>query len=167
MNQTTTQTSPFAAAIFKLLNVVELIAFAVAGVGFAMMYAGMEGAPEILMPALSVLAATFFLGGYQPRPAPPQKEGEPKAGLIELLGSTIVPKVGWIGCSVMTVGILFRILNLKGNQEMLMIACAILPAALLLTGIFVVSKPERSAALMPMVYRAVPLCLAGLYLFMS
>ena len=168
MNQTTQpRVTPFTGVIFRLLNYIEMIALVVAAVGFAMLYTSMEGAPEMLMVALSTLAGVFFLKGYQPPPVQEQKADAPKPGFIDLLGTTIVPKVGWIACAVGTTGILFRILNLTGNQEMLMIGCTVLTIALVLIGIFTISKPERASGLMPLVYRAVPVCLIGVYLFMK
>jgi len=168
MNQTTTPAvSPFIAIIFRLLNYIEIIALIGTALGLALLYASLPGAQEMLMIFLSVLSAVFFLKGYEPRPVPEQKDGEPKLGFIDLLALQIVPKVAWIGCAVATTGILFRILNLKGNGELMMIGCAVLTAALLLVGIFIVSKPERSVGLMPLVYRAAPLCLVGYYLLMS
>ena len=166
--QTQARVSPLMAVIFRLLNYVEIIGLAAAGVGYAMLYSSMRGAPEILTISLSVLAAVFFLRGYQP-PAPQQKDGDDAQllGFSDLLSATILPKVGWIACSVATVGIQFRLLNLKGNDEMLIIGCSVLIIALFLSGILIVSKPERSAGLMQLVYRAVPLCMVGLYLFMN
>jgi uncharacterized membrane protein YfcA len=168
MNQfAQTRVSPFTTVIFKVLGYVEVVALAGAAVGFAMLYISMEGALEILTVALSVLAGVYFLRDYNPRPMPEQKGDEPKAGFFELLGGTIVPKVGWIACSVTTVGILFRLLGLKGNEEMLMIGCTTLTVVLFLLGIFIVSKADRATGLMPLVYRALPLWLVGVYLFMN
>jgi hypothetical protein len=165
--QTQANVAPFVATLYRLLTYVEICALIGAAIGFAMLYVAMEGALEILNVALSILAMVFFLKGYEKRPEPELKEGEPKAGFVDLLATRIIPKTGWIACAVTTVAILFTILNLKGKDEMLMIGCATLTAALVLVGLFIVTKPDRAIALMPLVYRAAPLWLVGAYLFMS
>ena len=167
LTQTQTQVSPLMALIFRLLNQIEMIALIGTAVGFAMLYAEMAAAPDTLMIGMSVLSATFFLKGYDPSLMPAQNEGDQKPGFVELLALKIIPKTGWIACAMATVGILFVVLKLKGSAEMLMIGCSALTAVLVLIGLFVALKPDRSALLIPLTYRAVPLWLMGGYLFMN
>lgn len=171
MNQpTTAPVTPFIATIFRLLNYLEIVAVVAAAVGFAMLYSSMEGAPEILMVALSTLAAVFFLRAYQPIDGPPsqiENEGDRPTGQFGLLGARVAPKVLGIGSSITTIGILFSLLELKGAMEMLSIGCVVLPIAGVLVGFFMLSKPAWAGALMPLVYRAVAVWVVGIYLFLG
>jgi hypothetical protein len=169
MNQPTPPVSPLMAIIFRLLNYIEIIAWALTGVGCAMLYSRTEGALEMLMVAMSVLSSVLFLRAYQPPNVPPalvENESDRPKGFFDLLGSTIAPKVMWIGSSVTVVGILFSLLKLKGAMEMLSIGCVMLPITAVLVGIFIVTRPAWAGTVMPPLYRAVPVWLVGVYLFM-
>jgi hypothetical protein len=151
--------------LFRALDTGEIITLIGIAVGLALLYMQQQVALQVLNIFMSVLAAIFFLRGYQPRSA---ANGDgPRPGFLELLAATIVPKVGWIGCAVVTIGILFYLLGLKGTQEMLMIGTLVLTAALALIGLFAIIKPDRVSGLMPLVYRAFPSWLVGLYLYLQ
>jgi len=162
--------SPFMVMIFKLLNYIEILAVAATGAAFAMIYVEMSGGLELLMISMSVLASVFFLRAYQPLTAPPPqpgKENDQAKGFLELFCLVICPKVLGIGSSVTTVGILFMILKLKGAMEMLLIGCTVLPLAMAPIALYALSKPAWFGTLMPLLYRAVPLWLVGVYMLMS
>ncbi len=171
MNQDTPiRVSPFMAAIFRLLNQVEIVALAATAVGFAMLYLGSKGATEILTISLSLLAAVFFLRSYKPIDGPPsqlENEKDRPNGMFGLLGAQVGPKVLGIGSAVIVIGILFWFLTLKGAMEMLSIGCTVVPIAGVLVAAFILTKPAWAPSLMPLFYRAVPVWLVGIYLFMN
>jgi hypothetical protein len=116
----------FSSRLFSFLSLVEKIALAVAFTGIGFKYLHLAGADMMLMLSLTVLAGVYFLTAYKP---PVKTEGgqpadEPPAGFATLLAATILPKVAWIACAVLVIGILFRLLHLNGVTEMLMIGVA-------------------------------------------
>ena len=119
---------------------------------------------------VNLLAGVFFLRAYKPNDGPPsmvENKSDLPTGTFGLLGATVGPKVLGISCAVMLIGILFWFLNMTGAMEMLRIGCTTALISALLMGIFILSKPAWSATLMPLLYRALPVWIVGVYLFMS
>ena len=111
------------------------------------------------------LALIFFLQAYNPMPIPVRSA---QMGFQELLCFTILPKVMWIGASVCTVGILFMLLDIsKGYEQMLLIGSTTLITCLLITGYFFLTKRSYVQALIPVLYRVVPVLLVTAYVLLS
>lgn len=117
---------------------------------------------EVIMISLSGLAIIFFLSAYRPLEI---KIGQgDKLEFKEMLYLTILPKILWIACSVMTIGILFNILNMPGSKNMLVIGSSTALVILILFGVFFLSEEKHIKATIPILYRAVPLLLVTAYL---
>ena len=102
---------------------------------------------------------------YNPMPIPLRSA---QMGFQELLCFTILPKVMWIGASVCTVGILFMLLDIsKGYEQMLLIGSTTLITCLLITGYFFLTKRSYVQALIPVLYRVVPVLLVTAYVLLS
>lgn len=148
----------------KILLPLEILSLAGVLTAFTMRYLGMSGALEFLMIALSALGAVYFQRAYLPLPETDDKQ---LRGFFDLLATTICTKIAWIACATTLVGALFRILHLNGALEMLMIGCSALVITIAVMGVYIVIKPDRASGLWPILYRAVPVCLLGIYLFMN
>jgi hypothetical protein len=115
MNNTQTQ-SASTARIQKYIPLIELILAVALVVGLTLTSKNIDKAITIV--ALIGLAVTFFLRAYKPADSDPN---EAPFGFMQLLGYMIIPKVLWISCAVMTMGIVFYFSQMKGIEEMLMI----------------------------------------------
>ena len=154
----------FSSMIFGFLQIVEKLAWVVAAVGLLFKYLHYPGANELLLLSLAGLAGVFFLFAY--RPAPKVTSSETKLGFADLLFSTIMPKVAWIGCAVLALGVLFGLLHLAGSNEMLMIGIAAGGFALFLILIGMAQGNERVKAITPVLYRLVPMLGTSVYFMM-
>lgn len=121
---------------------------------------------ELLTIGMSTLAVVYFLSGYVPNSQPGREQGEkPKQDFFDLLATSICVRMTWISCSVTLIGALFGLLHLNGAQEMLMIGCLALIATVLIMSIY--SLTRNGSVLMPLFYRAVPVGVFGIYMFMN
>ena len=157
-----TSTPPFVVRVLrKILGPLEIISLLVTIFGLAM------SNPESIMIGLSLLATTYFLMGYIPLDTPaPEKGDEPQRDFFHLLATSIAVKVSWIASAAALIGSTFRLLHLNGALEMLMVGCSALAIAILIMGIYAISRPG-GRAVVPVLYRALPVFLFGVYLFMN
>lgn len=160
----TTKTPQFPVFLFKLLGTLELIAIAATIVAMTLKYLQLPGADEILMIGMSVLSMVYFLMAYKPPVASSEKE---ERGFGNLFISTILPKVTWTGCTVTVIGSLFGILHLHGAGEMLMVGTSVLIVCVLTSVYFIATASSQTANLMSIMYRAAPLCIFGIYVYMN
>ena len=168
MNSFRFENTRFSAMIFKALDVIEIIALVGTFIGIVLGYLQQPGYLETLMIFLSTLSATFFLRAIQP----PEKSKQPadneeRLGFIEFWGITIIPKAAWIGCAMAITGILFWILKLNGAREQLMTGSIALGVSLVIMVAFLLIQPHHAQKLMKILYRAVPVFLTTIYLFMN
>lgn len=148
--------SPFYNKLFKLLDLAERIFLGATIVALLLRRMEME-IGSLLIITMGGLAAVYFLKPQQRIEHIQESEGEqPKLGFADLLIKTTIPKVGWIGCSVAVVGILFSFQGFNGSQEMLLIAGGTLGIASLVLTYAVVTGTKT---LTPLLMRAVPLFL--------
>jgi hypothetical protein len=147
--------------LIRILPPVEIISLFGVLVGVGMRYMGMTNGDEVFLLFMSTLAAVYFLNAYI-KPATEESEGQ--EGFFYLLATSIVRKVAWIACAVVMMGALFLLFHLNGGLEMLYIGCSAVVAAILIMVIFLLKDSERSYLVMPTLYRAVPVCLLGIYL---
>lgn len=146
--------TPFSTKLFKLLDLAERVFLGATIVALFFRRMEME-IGSLLMIAMSGLAIVYFLKPQQP-PELIQEESDdeqPKLSFADLLVKTIVPKVGWIGCSVAVIGILFWFQGLKGSHEMLLLGGGTLGIASLVLTYAVVTGTKT---LMPLLMRALP-----------
>lgn len=153
--------------VFKILKPAELLALAGIVVGVALKYLKMEGSDEVLMVALSSLSAVYFMMAFQP-PVESEENDQPSdGGFGDLLGGMILPKVGWIASSVTTIGICFSLLHLKGADQQLLVGCSTLSIAVAASLYFLTTGTKRTPILMNMLYRAAPILVFGLFVYMN
>ncbi len=158
----------FMTKLSGILPTIEKILLGGAAVGLIMKYQGLPG-DEILKISLSGLAGIYYLMGFM---KPPQTEEaaateEKKRGFLELLFSTIAPKVAWLSCSVSTIGVLFTLLNLAGSREMLMIGGSAAGLATLLIAVGLAQGNEKVKTISQVLYRLVPLLGISAYYLMQ
>lgn len=161
----TTKTTPFSASLFKILGTLEMLALAAVIVAIALKYLQLPGGDEILMIGMSVLAMTYFLMAYKP-PVPTNSQQE-RRGITHLFVDTILPKVTWTGCTIAVIGSLFGILHLQGAGQMLMVGTSVLIVCILLSVYFIATGSDQTSGLMGILYRAAPLCIFGIYVYMN
>lgn len=115
--------------------------------------------------AIAGLALVFFLYAYKPINV--NSGDDEKAGMGELLGWAVVPKVLWISCAVSAMGILFFLLR-TGNLEyknMVMIGGFSILVGLVVLGVLQVSGTKHLQVVTPILLRAVPLMIMDFYIF--
>ena len=156
--------SSFSTMLSGLLQTAEKILLAGAALGLILKYMG-KSADQILIISLSGLAGVYFLMAFSPAKPLEDSDNTPqqKLGFKELLFSTILPKIAGIGSAVAIIGVLFALVNFKGSDEMLRIGLMTSGAAAALILIGLVQGSESAKALVPLLYRLVPL--AGISAF--
>lgn len=125
------------------------------------------GGISVVTISMAGLGIVFFLYAY--RPLEIDRREDEKFGFNELLAFTILPKVTWISSSISVIGILFYLLDLgnEGYKQMLMIGGSCLLLAITLLGFLFISGVKHLNSLVPLLYRAVPLLLIDLYIFLK
>ena len=156
-------TPSFSSKLAALLAMAEKVLLALAILGLALKVMGQPG-DNVLMIALSGLAGVFFLSGFRP-PEVAATEGI-KLGFMDMLFSTIAPKIAGIGCAVATIGVLYTLLNMPGSKEMLQVGFAAATAASALIAVGLAQGNERARTLSPFLTRLLPLLgICTYYLF--
>lgn len=158
----TSQVPPF---VLKILGPLEILAISGAFAGVALKYSGLPGGDEVLMLSLSSLSAVYFLTAFKP-PAETSSTERPQ-GFVDLLVRTIMPKATWIACSVAVIGVLFAILHLHGAREQLMVGCAALASSVVISLYFIATGSDDTSGLVKILYRAAPILVMALYMFMN
>lgn len=123
----------------------------------------------VLRIALIGVAATFFLLAYRPPEEIKERREDEVMGLSALLALTILPKVLWISSAISVLGIALYFFELgnEGYRQALMIGVLTIGLCLVLLVIFMVSGVKYLKAVAPILLRAVPALLAGLYFFLK
>lgn len=140
----------------KILVPAEIIALICSLAGFALKRV------DFLTIGMFGLAAIFFLNAFLP---PAIAQTTERKGFLELLATTICYKIAWIGSAVIMVGSLYRVLGFPGALEMLLIGCFATFTGAVVMGLYALTRSE--VGLRPALYRAVPACLLGIYLFLN
>jgi hypothetical protein len=154
---------PFPSKLFSLLSILEKIAIVVALLGVAFNYLRFTGANMLLMIGLSTLAGVYFLTGFRP---PEKADDEQKLGFAALLATTILPKVSWIACAVLVIGIQFHLLHLPGATQQLQIGALAGAAAAVIFGFLVSQGNEHAKSQIGVLYRLVPMLIITSYFLM-
>jgi hypothetical protein len=157
---------PFASRLYSFISILEKIFVATAAAAIGFKYLQLAGANMLLMAGLSGLAVIYFLCAFRP---PEQKDAEgaiEKRGFASLLGSTVLPKVSWIACSVLAVGVLYRLLHFPGANEMIMIGTATGVCAAVIFGFLAAQGNEVAKSQLGILYRLVPMLIIASYFLM-
>ena len=149
----------------KLIPLAEKACLIAVLMGAILLY--LQGAPTMTNWFLLALSGIFFLYSFQKKEFP--IEENEKFGFSELLGLTIVPKVIWIGCSVSTLGIAFYLFDFgnDGFMQMLLIGASSIATASVLLIVFYLQGTRHIKMVMPVLIRAIPLCIIDIYLFVE
>jgi hypothetical protein len=148
--------------LFNLLRRVEQVALLLLFAGALFNILQFPGASMLLQISLTALASTFLLQAFNPSYI--KTVTSEQVDFLTLMGSSILPKVMWISCAVGTVGILFALLHLPGASHQLMVSCFTIIIALVWFAILRITRPNLTSDLSPVLYRALPIAIASIYL---
>jgi len=146
--------------ITPYLPIAEKICLMGLAIGIVLSLANLDSL--VLEASLVCLAVTFFFHGYKPIDVP-ETERE-KFGFLELLGYSIAPNISWVACAVSAIGILFTMQNSEGAKQMLFIGGTTLGIASLIIIFLTAIGVKYMSAVIPVLYRAIPLLVLDLYL---
>ena len=158
--------SPLIITLTKYVPLVEKVLLIALTIGIILVAMDMD--TSMMRISLMGLAVTFFLRAYRPTDILRQ-EGEP-FGFSELLGLMIAPKVLWISSAISAVGIAFSfsIPDNDGYRQMLLIGGLSIASGTIILGIFWLMGIKHISTVIPVLFRAIPLCLIDFYmLFMK
>ncbi|MBZ0245435.1 MAG: hypothetical protein K8H85_05785 [Cyclobacteriaceae bacterium] len=162
---TTEQTAtPLVLKLTKHLPLVEKILLSALAIGTILVVLKMDSSVARL--SLLGLGVTFFLLAYRPNDIP-RKEDEP-FGFSELLGFMIVPKVLWISSAISALGLAFYLFDFgnDGYKQMLLIGGLTSGIGTVLLVVFFATGVKHIKMVMPVLLRAVPLCIVDFYLLL-
>lgn len=151
----------FIERITKDLHLVERALFVALVIGFVI--AMLKVTFSVMNVSLLGLSIVYFLFAFKP-PAIQSNEGE-VLGFASLLGSTILPKVMWISCSVSVMGLLFYQFSMRNDayKQMLLVGGATIAVCLVLTITLLAQGSVKKETIVPALLRAVPLCFIDAY----
>jgi hypothetical protein len=159
----TSQETPtsFTAKITSYLPTAEKIFMVALAIGCLLKYLGTD--LTVMAVSLVGLAVTFFFSAFRQAEIIPE-ENE-RFTFNDLLAYEIVPKVLWISCAVSTMGVLLFFFGNQGAKRMLFIGgTSIIIGTVILIGLLI-SGAKHISAVLPVLYRAIPLLVLDLYLF--
>jgi hypothetical protein len=126
------------------------------------------GLPQITFIGLGGLSIAFYLNTYCPNNIPPPAEGQLN-GFKELLAYTIMPKILWIGTSILTVGILFYLMKMGNDGYLMMISVGsitvLIGSIVLLANKLMGTKYIGNV--LPVLLRSTPALLIGIYIYLE
>ena len=110
------------------------------------------------------LGLVYFLSAFKVQPISTE-EGQLQ-GFKELFTLTILPKILWIGTSVICVGILFYLAgaNIQGYRQMLGSGSFSIAVCLIIITVIAMSGTKSISSIIPVLYRAIPTMGVGFYL---
>lgn len=110
------------------------------------------------------LAITFFLSAYKPINVSGREDEV--GGFSELLGLMILPKVLWISSAISAFGVASYILGFgnEGYKNMLMIGGTSIAIGTMLLVTLMTTGVKHMQVVMPILLRAVPLCVVDFYI---
>lgn len=155
--------TPFSKVLFGLLERAELIALAAVLGGMGARFAGFSGVDSIMVIAFGALAAIYFLMAYRP-PASAPPPSDQKSGFLDLFSQTILPKLLWISCAVGASGLsmLHTRPDNDGYLKILQIHALLSVVVIVVVGLLLIQGKSKN--LIPVLYRAIPLALASVYI---
>lgn len=140
----------------KILPNVQHLALLIAVVGFIFLILHYPGADQLLIIGFSTLSMAYFLMAFMPLYIP--------VGCKPDLYATVVYKIIYIGCSVATIGILFKFLKLNGALDLLRIGSAATGVAMIISVILIARKNDNWIVLKNAIIRGVGILLLSIYM---
>jgi hypothetical protein len=161
---TSTPTS-LVARITNYLPLIEKIVLTALAIGLLLTVMKMDNAVTNF--SLIGLAVVFFLSAYRPMEIP-RNENE-QLGFTELLAFSIIPKTMWISCAISAMGISFYMSQFgnEGYKQMLLIGGSTIAIGTVMLGFCVVSGVRNLNLVTPILFRALPLLAADIYIFLK
>lgn len=138
-----------------ILPKVQVIAMGISFFGFILLLMGNEAAENLLMPGLSILAGCYFLIGF----TPPQTSVDSKPSPYLF----VVCKVIYIALATAVIGILFASLKLEGAAMMLFVGCGVLTIGLLISAIMIVTNHDNLGVLKNPLLNGIAILMIGVY----
>ena len=162
----------FSEVLFGWLDRIEAILLVGLAASLVANYLNVAGAASGIVVSLCGLAGVFFLMAYRPPTAVPEHEPEAtdsKPGMPALLMQTILPKVLWLSSAIGAAGIAIYHTHPDndGYKQLLLIQSASCVLAVVLVGLFTLQGIRGAKRLVPVLYRAVPITLAGVQLLLA
>jgi hypothetical protein len=155
--------TPLIVTITKHLPLVEKVLLTALAIGTILTV--MQVDSTVTRVSLLGLGVTFFFLAFGPPTDIPRQEGE-QFGFSELLGLVVLPKVLWISSAISALGIAFYIFDFgnDGYKRMLMIGGLTIGIGILLLVVFFVRGVKHIRIVIPILLRALPLCLVDFYI---
>jgi len=153
--------------IHKHLPTLEKLFLLSLAVGLTLNFLNMD-LPQITLISLTGLGVVFFMNTYRSLDIPGPEEGK-LYGFQELLSYTIIPKVLWISTSILTVGILFYMMNTGNNGYLSMIgigSTTVIIGTVFLIGSMVMGTKHLNLVI-PVLYRSTPALVVGIYIYLQ
>ncbi len=145
--------------IYPYFQQIEMILWAAVAIGLLLRLTSIPS-DTLLAVSCSSLAVLYFLSTQR------QLDIE-RGGFLDLIYSTIVPKVSWMSLAVAAVGVFFFVTRKKGYQEMLLLGSYSTAIATVLLIIGIALNNKYSKANISVLYRTVAFMLASFYLLWS
>jgi hypothetical protein len=163
-------TPSFSMHLYKFIDWTEKILLTILFIGVILYktdYRSQQKSEMLIIASLTGLAVLFFLLAY--RPLRIERLEDEKLGMMDLLCTSIVPKVLWISNAVLTVGVLFYFFEAMSESyhQTLMIGCLTVGMGIIILGIGIIQGVKHLKILMPILYRSIPLSIAGIYLLIE
>lgn len=163
-------TPSFSMHLYKIIDWAEKILLTILFIGvilYKIDFSYQQKSEMLIIASLTGLAVLFFLLGY--RPLRIERLEDEKVGVMDLLCTTIVPKVLWISNAVLTLGVLFYFFETMSEsyRQMLMIGCLTVATGIITLGIGLIQGVKHIKILIPILYRSIPLSIAGVYLLIE
>lgn len=160
----------FSETLFGWLDRIEAVLLVGLAVSLVANYMNVAGAATGIVVSLCGLAGVFFLMAYRPpAPMPERQESDSKPAMPALLMQTILPKVLWLSSAIGAAGLAIYHTHPDndGYKQLLLIQSASCVLGIVLIGLFSAQGVSGAKKLVPVLYRAVPITLAGAQLLMA
>lgn len=153
--------------MLKLIPVFEKFLLFLLLIGIILNFFSDEFMPVITI-SLTGFSILFFLNAFQPINIPPNEHDE-LMGFTQLFIYVIIPKILGISASIVTVGILFYILDLNEDSYLSMITIGFSTLSIGVIVLFVgkAMGTKHIDLIFPVLYRYLPVLLIGFYLLLK
>jgi hypothetical protein len=151
----------FSELLYRYLDRAEGLALVLLIAGVAAHFQAMPIANTLMILAFGGLAGVFFLNAYRPSAATVDAQ-DTRKDFFFLLTKTILPKLLWISSAVGAVALMMVHQHAAeaGYQQMFLIQGVVAVGCLIVMGL-AAAQGQNVQHLIPVLYRAIPLTLAG------
>jgi hypothetical protein len=143
----------------RIFTRVEMILLGGTLIGFLVAFIDREMSVVILNVFMSFLTTTYMVRAIFPGVSAP-RTGH---GFKDVI-ARLAPRGAWYGVACIMIGVTFVVIGFPTPPSVVEVGFTLTVASL--AAMFLVMPKPRSA-LMPVVYRAIPICIVGLYLLLN